>query len=97
MLWLADITYLRSWEGWLYLTAVQDAYSRRIVGWSMAERMRSELVTDALSMAVDRRRPGQALSTTLTRERVAVRLASASGRPLVTPASRSRWNPGRCL
>ncbi len=37
VLWLADITYLRSWEGWLYLAAVQDAYSRAIVGWSMAE------------------------------------------------------------
>jgi putative transposase len=57
VLWLADITYLRSWEGWLYLAAIQDAYSRRIVGWSMAEHMRTELVTDALNMAVHRRRP----------------------------------------
>jgi putative transposase len=57
VLWLADITYLRSWEGWLYLAAVQDAYSRAIVGWSMAEHMRAELVTDALSMALARRRP----------------------------------------
>jgi putative transposase len=56
-LWLADITYLRSWEGWLYLAAIQDAYSRRIVGWSMAEHMKTELVTDALRMAVQRRRP----------------------------------------
>ena len=46
-LWVADVTYLRTWEGWLYLAAVQDAYSRRIVGWSMAEHMRSELVVDA--------------------------------------------------
>jgi putative transposase len=61
VLWLADITYLRSWEGWLYLAAVQDAYSRRIVGWSMAEHMRAELVTDALSMAVHRRRPNPGL------------------------------------
>jgi transposase InsO family protein len=57
VLWLADITYLHSWEGWLYLAAVQDAYSRRIVGWSMAEHMRTELVTDALRMAVHRRSP----------------------------------------
>lgn len=56
-LWVADITYLKTWEGWVYLAAVQDAYSRRIVGWSMAEHMRSELVTDALEMAVKRRRP----------------------------------------
>ena len=61
VLWLADITYLRSWEGWLYLAAVQDAYSRAIVGWSMAEHMRTELVTDALGMAVHRRRPGPGL------------------------------------
>ncbi len=48
VLWVADITYLRTWAGWLYLAAVQDAYSRRIVGWSMADHMRAELVVDAL-------------------------------------------------
>jgi putative transposase len=57
--WVADITYLRTWEGWLYLAAVQDLYSRRIVGWSMADHMRTELVTDALAIA--RRRPGPGL------------------------------------
>jgi putative transposase len=56
-LWVADVTYLRTWQGWLYLAAVQDAYSRAIVGWSMAEHMRAELVVDALQMAVARRRP----------------------------------------
>jgi putative transposase len=60
-LWVADVTYLRTWEGWLYLAAVQDAYSRAIVGWSMAEHMRSELVVDALEMAVARRRPAPGL------------------------------------
>jgi putative transposase len=57
VLWLADITYLRTWEGWLYLAAVQDAYSRAIVGWSIAAHMRAELVVDALQMALARRRP----------------------------------------
>jgi putative transposase len=57
VLWVADITYLRTWEGWLYLAAVQDAYSRRIVGWAMTEHMRTELVADALGMAVHRRQP----------------------------------------
>jgi len=61
VLWIADVTYLRTWEGWLYLAAVQDAYSRRIVGWSMADHMRAELVVDALQMAVSRRRPAPGL------------------------------------
>ena len=59
--WVADITYLRTWEGWLYLVAVQDLYSRRIVGWSMADHMRTELVTDALQMALAHRRPDRGL------------------------------------
>jgi putative transposase len=57
VLWVADITYLRTGEGWLYLAAVQDAYSRAIVGWSMAAHMRATLVVDALAMALARRRP----------------------------------------
>jgi putative transposase len=60
-LWVADITYLRTWEGWLYLVAVQDVYSRRIVGWSMADHMRTELVVDALQMALAQRRPAPGL------------------------------------
>jgi putative transposase len=61
VLWVADITDLRTWEGWLYLAAIQDAYSRRIVGWAMADHMRAELVVDALQMALARRRPGRGL------------------------------------
>jgi putative transposase len=60
-IWVADITYLRTWQGWLYLVAVQDLYSRRIVGWSMADHMRSELVVDALQMALAQRRPAPGL------------------------------------
>jgi putative transposase len=60
-LWVADITYLRTWEGWLYLAAVHDVYSRRIVGWSMADHMRAELVVDALQMALAHRRPAPGL------------------------------------
>ena len=60
-LWVADITYLRTWEGWLYLVAVQDLYSRRIVGWAMADHLRAELVTDALQMALAHRRPAPGL------------------------------------
>ena len=60
-LWVADITYLPTWEGWLYLAAVQDAYSRAIVGWAMGSHMRAELVVDALEMALARRRPAPGL------------------------------------
>ena len=56
-LWVADITYVRTWEGWLYLSFVLDTYSRRIVGWSMANHLRTELVLDAMNMAIYTRRP----------------------------------------
>jgi transposase InsO family protein len=59
--WLADITYIPTREGWLYLAAVEDLYSRRVVGWSMAEHMESRLVVDALEMAVQRRLPDEGL------------------------------------
>jgi putative transposase len=56
-LWVADITYVRTWEGWLYLAFVLDTYSRKIVGWSMANNLRTELVLDAVNMAIYTRRP----------------------------------------
>jgi putative transposase len=56
-LWVADITYVRTWEGWLYLAFVLDTYSRRLVGWSMANNLKTELVLDALNMAIYTRRP----------------------------------------
>jgi putative transposase len=59
--WVADITYLPTREGWLYLAAVEDLYSRMVVGWSMAEHLESRLVVDALAMAVQRRLPGEGL------------------------------------
>ena len=55
--WVTDITYIRTYEGWLYLTVVIDLYSRAVVGWSMNSTMATELVLDALMMAVWRRRP----------------------------------------
>jgi putative transposase len=60
-LWCADIKYIRSWQGWLYLGAVMDCYSRRIVGWSMRPDLGAELVVDALEMAIARRRPSPGL------------------------------------
>jgi len=59
--WVTDITYVRTWEGWLYLGVVMDLYSRRIIGWSTKPTMARALVLDAVLMAVKRRRPKQAL------------------------------------
>jgi putative transposase len=59
--WSADITYISTWEGFLYLAHVQDLFSRLIVGWSMADHLRSELVVSALEMALARRRPDRGL------------------------------------
>jgi putative transposase len=59
--WVADITYIPTQEGWLFLAAVEDLYSRRVVGWSMAQGMESRLVVDALEMAVRRRLPDEKL------------------------------------
>lgn len=56
-LWIADITYVRTWSGWLYVAVVLDAFSRRVVGWAMTEDLRTELVLDALNMALWNRRP----------------------------------------
>ena len=55
--WVTDITYIRTWQGWLYLAVVVDLYSRKVVGWSMKPTLARELVLDALMMAVWRRRP----------------------------------------
>ena len=55
-LWVADITYVRTWTGFLYVAVVLDAFSRRVVGWAMAGHLRTELVLDALNMALWRRR-----------------------------------------
>ena len=56
-LWVADITYVPTWSGFLHLAVVLDVFSRRIVGWAMANHLRTELVLDALNMALHRRKP----------------------------------------
>lgn len=60
-LWVADGTYGATGEGWLYLAAVLDAFRRPVVGWSMADHRRTDLVLDALTMALQRRQPGKGL------------------------------------
>jgi len=60
-LWLGDITYVPTQEGWLSLAVLLDAHARRVVGWAMADHLRTELALDALTMALARRRPGAGL------------------------------------
>jgi transposase InsO family protein len=50
--WAGDITYVRTWEGWLFCAVVLDLYSRRVIGWALADQLRASLVSDALEMAV---------------------------------------------
>jgi putative transposase len=60
-LWVADITYIPTWGGWLYLAVVVDAWSRRVVGWAMTAHLRTELVERTLAMAVQQRHPGKVI------------------------------------
>ena len=60
-LWLGDITYVPTWEGWLYVAVLLDACSRRVVGWAMADHLRTELAAEALTMALQARRPAAGL------------------------------------
>jgi transposase InsO family protein len=95
-LWLGDITYVPTREGWLYLAVLLDAHSRRVVGWAMADHLRTELALDALAMALHTRRPGPGLvhhtdrGCQYTAAAYRARLASAG---LVSSMSRS----GDCL
>ena len=61
MVWVSDITYIKTMEGWLYLAVVMDLYSRKIVGWALARNMAVEMVKSALMMAIGRRKPGNGL------------------------------------
>jgi putative transposase len=56
-LWVADVTYVATWAGWLYLAVVVDAWSRKVVGWSMSTHLQTALVLDALQMAIQQRQP----------------------------------------
>jgi len=55
--WCGDVTYVKTWDGWAYLATVIDLHSRKLVGWAIADHMRTSLVTDALAMAISNRRP----------------------------------------
>ncbi len=68
-LWVADLTYVRTWQGFAYLAFILDVYSRMIVGWQLATHMRSDLVVDALEMAVGLRQPQAGLAAIPTADR----------------------------
>jgi putative transposase len=82
-IWLADITYVETDQGWLYLAAVMDLYSRKIVGWAMQDHMRAELPLTALRTAISAQRPGAGLIHHSDR---GVQYASADYRNLVQSA-----------
>jgi putative transposase len=78
-LWVADLSYLRCWEGLLFFAFVIDAFSRRVVGWQLAAHMRTTLVLDALRMALGTRTPGADVAL------VHHSIAAANTRPSTTP------------
>ena len=108
-LWVADITYVPTATGFLYLAVVLDAWSRKIVGWSMASHLRAELVLDAMEMAVGQRRPKDVIhhsnqaanirpsrSANAAAKRACVRRWDRSATPTTTPwprASSRHWKP----
>jgi putative transposase len=78
-LWVADISYVRSREGFIYLSFILDVCSRRVVGWSMATHLRTELAVEALQVAIARRMPARGSYITQTEECTTLRSPSARG------------------
>ena len=93
--WCGDITYVRTWEGWLYLATVIDLESRRVVGFAMAQHMRASLVCDALEMAITQRRPAPGLIFHADR---GSQYTSGTFRKLLTEhhITQSLSRPGQC-
>ena len=98
-LWVADITYIRSWNGFVYLAFILDVYARMIVGWQLATHLRAELVLDAFEMANGLRQPTAGLVAHSDRGSQSTSLVSSSGSPprlarRATPTT-TRWpRPG---
>jgi hypothetical protein len=89
--YVGDITYISTWEGWAYLATVIDLASRRVVGWALADHMRTELVEDALTMAFDHRAPEEGVIFHSDRGCQGNTRAVTSPTSLVTTASSSRF------
>lgn len=93
--WLADLTCIATGEGWLYVAAIMDLHTRKIVGWSMRDHLRAELATSALMMATQRQRPGVGLVHHSDRgiQHACGDYQTALGRAGVTPSMSRRANP----
>jgi len=94
-IYVGDITYIWTWEGWAYLASVIDLASRRVVGWQIADHMEASLVCDALEMALGARRPGDGLTSTQTAAASTPRPRSV-GSLATTTASESPSRRGQC-
>ena len=90
-LWVADISYLRTWEGFLYLAVVVDAFSRKVVGWAMADHLRTELVLDAVGMAITTRKPPVGTVHHTDRLRPVSTRPTSSARRCAPPGCWPRW------
>jgi transposase InsO family protein len=86
--WLADITYIQTDEGWLYLAAIMDLFSRKIVGWAMRDHLRTELASAALMIAIQRQRPAARLIHHSDR---GVQYASHDYRAILAATDSSLW------
>jgi putative transposase len=86
-LWVADITYVPTWMGFLYLAVVLDVWSRKIVGWAMASHLRTSLVTAALDMAITQRSP----TNVIHHSDQGCQYTSSSASGVAKPASGHRW------
>jgi len=101
-LWLTDITYVPTAEGWLYLAAIVDAFSRRVVGWALADHLRTELALAALQMAVQTRRPATGLvhhsdrGSQYTAGSYTTVLAAHGIRPSLVQDQATSWRIVRC-
>ena len=93
--WLADLTYIATGEGWLYVAAIMDLHTRKIVGWSMRDHLRAELATSALLMATQRQRPGTGLVHHSDRgiQYACGDYQAALGKAGTTPSMSRRANP----
>ena len=88
-LWVADITYVPTWSGFLFLAVVLDVFSRRVVGWAMATHLRTSLVLDALDMAIYQRKPKEVIHHS---DQGCQSPRSRLGGAAKKPASDRRWD-----